>query len=95
MSFKEILKDFEWNINVRLGIIFSFTSVLIGLAFSEINFFILMIRAILPILMLLFPYIFLYLVPRRFYFKAPPKEYVFVFAWALIAFNLLEMFFYY
>ena len=88
MSFSELIAEYDWNQGTRLALIISVMSILIGLLFTDINFLKVIGGSIAPLLLLLYPWFFSWFVLRRRTCEEAPREYVLVFGWVGVLFNL-------
>lgn len=88
-TMNDILNDIDWSDSNKVALVISFIAIVLGIFFTEIGVFSVLIGSMIPLLMLLFPWFWVWDVPRRYMFKEAPEEYVTVFAWLGLVSNFI------
>lgn len=89
----DILNDIDWSDSNKAALVISLIAMVLGIFFTEVGVFTVLIGSMIPLLMLLFPWFWVWDVPRRYLFKEAPEEYVTVFAWFSLVVNFIYYFF--
>ena len=87
MLVREFIDDIKWDKGSRLAVLIAGLSFVIGVLFSKIDILSLLIWTLFPVVMLLIPWLWVWDVPRKYFFQAAPESYVLVFGWAGVVYN--------
>jgi hypothetical protein len=85
----DILNDIEWSESNKAALVISSISLVLGIFLTELGMFTVLFGSIIPLLMLLLPWFWVWEVPRKYMFKEASEESVIVFAWVGVVSNFI------